>query len=170
MKHNEYFLGHSLVEQRRLQQQAGELAEESAMLFDQIGLARGSHVVEIGCGPQGCLELLSSRVGPTGSVVGVELNDHAVQLAREFVLERGINNVEVRQGDAAATGLPRNQFDLTTARLVLVNVPEPERIVSEMAALVRSRGVVALHEADWNPHVCDPPLPAWDRLKQALAR
>ena len=49
-------------------------------------------------------------------------------------------------------------------KMAEVNVPEPERIVSEMAALVRSRGVVALHEADWNPHVCDPPLPAWDRL------
>jgi ubiquinone/menaquinone biosynthesis C-methylase UbiE len=163
-----YFLGHSFVEQRRLQQQAGELAEESARLFDQIGLANGSRVVEIGCGPQGCLELLSSRVGPSGSVVGVELSEHAVQLARQFLLERRIDNVEVRRGDAAATGLPREWFDLATARLVLVNIPEPEKIVAEMVALVRSGGVVALHEADWSVHVCDPPLPAWDRLKQAL--
>src|SRR5712672_2965085 len=131
MKHDQYFLGHSCVEQRRLQQQAGELADESALLLDQIGLACGSRVVEIGCGPQGCLELLSSRVGPTGSVVGIELSGHAVQLAQEFLVERGIGNVEVRQGHAAATGLPRNQFDLAMARLVLVNVPEPEKIVSE---------------------------------------
>ena len=164
----EYFLGHSSVEQRRLQQQAGELAEESARLFDQIGVAQGWRVVEIGCGPQGCLELLSNRVGLTGSVIGVELSDDAVQLAREFLSERRINNVEVRQGNAAATGLPRERFDLATARLVLVNIPEPEKIVSEMAALVRPGGVVALHEADWSAHVCDPPLPAWDRLKQAL--
>jgi len=166
--HDSYFLGHSSVEQRRLQLQARELADESAWLFDQIGLAQGSRAVEIGCGPQGCLELLSSRVGPTGSVVGVELSDHAVQLALEFLSERRINNAEVRQGNAAATGLPREKFDLATARLVLVNVPEPEKIVAEMTALVRSGGVVALHEADWSAHVCDPPLPAWDRLKQAL--
>jgi len=165
---HEYFLGHSSVEQSRLQQQAGELAEESAWLFDRIGIAQGWRVVEIGCGPQGCLELLSSRVGQTGSVTCVELNDHAVQLAREFLSDRRINNVEVRQGNAAATGLPRKRFDLATARLVLVNIPEPERIVSEMAALVRSGGVVALHEADWSAFVCDPPLPAWDRLKHAL--
>jgi ubiquinone/menaquinone biosynthesis C-methylase UbiE len=165
---DQYFLGHSPVEQRRLQQQAKELAEESGRLFDQIGLAPGSRVVEIGCGPQGCLELLSSRVGPVGSVVGIELSDHAVQLAREFLSERRIDNVEVRQGNAAETGLPRESFDLATARLVLVNIPEPEKIVSEMAALVRSGGVVALHEADWIAHVCDPPIPAWDRLRQAL--
>lgn len=165
---HQYFLGHSSVEQKRLQQQALELAGESAGLFDQIGIAQGSRVVEIGCGPQGCLELLSSRVGPTGSVIGVELSDHAVQLARGFLSERRISNVEVRQGNAAATGLPRERFDLATARLVLSNIPEPEKVVSEMAALVRRGGVVALHEADWWAHVCDPPLPAWDRLKQAL--
>jgi SAM-dependent methyltransferase len=168
MADTQYFLGHGGAEQRRLQQQAGELAGESENLFDQIGLSRGSRVVEIGCGPQGCLELLSGRVGPTGSVVGIELSDDAVQLAQEFLGARGIRNVEVRQGHAAATGLPRSQFDLATARLVLVNIPEPEKIVSEMVALVKSGGVVALHEADYSSHVCDPPLPAWDRLMEAL--
>src|SRR5215469_783739 len=53
-------------------------------------------------------------------------------------------------------------------RPVLVNIPEPERIVAEMVALVKSGAVVALREADWSAHVCDPPLRAWDRLKQAL--
>jgi ubiquinone/menaquinone biosynthesis C-methylase UbiE len=165
---DQYFLGHSSVEQRRLQLQAEELAEESGRLFDQIGVASGSRVVEIGCGPQGCLELLSSRVGPAGSVVGIELSAHSVQLAREFLAERRINNVEVRQGNAFDTGLPKESFDLATARLVLVNIPEPEKIVYEMAALVRPGGVVALHEADWTAHVCDPPLPAWNRLRQVL--
>jgi ubiquinone/menaquinone biosynthesis C-methylase UbiE len=165
---DQYFLGHSSVEQRRLQQQAEELAEESAGLFDQIGLAKGSRVIEIGCGPQGCLELLSSRVGQSGSVVGIELSEHSVELAREFLAERRIDNVEIRQGNAAQPGLPRESFDLATARLVLVNIPEPEKIVSEMAALVKPGGVVALHEADWIAHVCDPPMPAWDRLRQVL--
>src|SRR5215468_1961946 len=164
----EYFLGHSLPEQRRLQQQAHELADESAWLFDQIGLAPGSRVVEIGCGPQGRLELLSNRVGPTGSVVGVELNDHAVELARHFLSDRGITNVEVRQGHGAATGLPRQSFHLATARLVLVNIPEPEKVVAEMAALVTNGGYVALHEADWTAHICEPRLPAWDRLMQVF--
>jgi len=37
-----------------------------------------------------------------------------------------------------------------------------------MVALVRAGGVVAFQEADWVAHVCDPPHPAWDRLKEAL--
>jgi len=165
---HEYVLGYSPAEQRRLQQQAGELADESAWLFDQIGISEGCHVVEIGCGPQGCLELLSGRVGAKGSVIGVELSGDAVELALQFLSNRGIKNVEVRQGNGSDTRLPREYFDLATSRLVLVNIPEPERIVAEMVALVKSGAVVALHEADWSAHVCDPPLRAWDRLKQAL--
>jgi hypothetical protein len=51
---------------------------------------------------------------------------------------------------------------------VLVNVPQPEQIVAEAAALVRAGGWVAFHEADYVSHVCDPPLDAWTRLVELL--
>jgi ubiquinone/menaquinone biosynthesis C-methylase UbiE len=165
---DQYFLGYSPSKQERLRWQAQQLAHEARRLLDQIGLAPGARVVEIGCGPQGCLDLLAERVGSEGSVVGVERGEDAVDLARRFARERGLANVEVLHADARTTGLPRGSFDLATARLVLVNVPNPEEIVAEMVALVRPGGVVAFHEADWVAHVCDPPHSAWERLKEAL--
>lgn len=36
-------------------------------------LSRGAHVVELGCWPGGWLQMLAERVGPTGRVVGVDL-------------------------------------------------------------------------------------------------
>ena len=125
-------------------------------------------MVEIGCGPQGCLDLLAERVGPTGSVAGVERSEEAVSLARKFAADRGLANVEVFGRDARTSGLPRGTFDLATERLVLVNIPQPEEVVAEMVALVRPGGTVALHEADWSGQLCDPPLPAWDRLYALL--
>jgi SAM-dependent methyltransferase len=165
---DQYFLGYSPAEQERLQRQAQELAPDANQLFDRVGIRPGFRAVEIGCGPLGCLEILSRRVGATGSVVGVEINADAVALARKHLADKEIRNVEVLQGDAKATSLPRESFDLATARLVLVNVPQPERIVDEMAALVKPGGAVALHEADWGLNVCDPPLAAWDRLLGVL--
>ena len=79
---DQYVLGYRQAEQERLQQQAQQLAHESSWLFDQIPVARGARVVEIGCGPHGCLDLLSERVGPAGRVVGVERSAEAVALAR----------------------------------------------------------------------------------------
>ena len=165
---DEYLLGYRRAEQARLQEQAGQLAEESSWLFDQCAIASGARVVELGCGPHGCLDLLAQRVGSSGTVIGVERSDDAVQMARAMVNERGLGNVEIVHGDARATGLPRGKFDLVTSRLVLVNVPQPEEIIAEAVALVKAGGIVAFHEADYVAHVCDPPLAAWDRAIEVL--
>jgi SAM-dependent methyltransferase len=161
---DQYFLGYRRAEQERLQRQAEQLAHEASWLLDQIGLPSGARALEIGCGPRGCLDLLAARVGPTGSVVGIERSEDAVALAREFVAEGGLRNVEVLQGDARSAGLAKASFDLVTARLVLVNVPSPEQIVSEAVALARPGGTVAFHEVDWAAVVCDPPDQAWTTL------
>jgi SAM-dependent methyltransferase len=166
-----YLLGYSEDEQVRLERQASEFAADSEWLFDRLGIGDGARVLEVGCGPRGCLDLLSRRVGPTGRVVGVERNAEEVERARRFVAEQGLANVDIVHGDARNTGLPKAAFDVATARLVLVNVPQPEQIVAEMVRLVRPGGMVALHEADCIGHqMCDPPLPAWEQLFGLLNR
>ena len=137
---DQYVLGYRRAEQERLQQQAQQLAHDSRWLFHTIGVAAGARVVEIGCGPHGCLELLAERVGPTGRVVGIERNQDAVDLARQLIDDRTLTNVEVFCRDPRSTELPRAAFDLVTARLVLVNVPEPHQILAEAVALVRPGG------------------------------
>ena len=160
----QYLLGHSEAEDLRLRKQAEELRRESAWLLDRTGVAPGDWAIDLGCGPQGVLDLLSERVGSTGHVIGIERNHDSVAMARRFVADRGLTNVEVLQADATATELPAASFDLVHARLVLVNVPDVEAVVREMVRLARPGGVVASYEADYVSHFCDPPLRAWDRL------
>ncbi len=159
-----YLLGHSVPEERRLIRQAQELAAEASWFFDQLDIRAGARAIDLGCGPCGVLDQLSARVGPSGTLVGLDRSEDTLALARAFVAEHQLHNVELIQGDARATGQPRGAFDLVHARLLLVNVPRPEEIVSEMVALARPGGVVASHEADYLSHVCDPPSEAWDRL------
>ena len=140
-----YLLGYSDHEELRLGRQAEELRHESASLFDRLKLSAGDRAIDIGCGPQGVLDLLSERVGLAGRVVGVEKNAMSVGSAKRFVADRKFKNVEVMQGDATATGLPGASFDLVHARLVLVNVPNVNAVVHEMTRLARPGGVVASH-------------------------
>lgn len=163
-----YLLGCRQAEQDRLERQAEELAHESEWLFDQIGVGAGWRVVEIGCGPRGCLGLLSKRVGSTGRVVGVERSAEQVERARHFLAESRLTNVEVLEGDAHSLDLPDRTFDLATARLVLTNVPRPEKVVAEMVRLSRPGGFIALHEPDPTTSRMDPPLDAQIRLLQIL--
>jgi SAM-dependent methyltransferase len=163
-----YLLGRADAEVARLTRQIVTLASDSEAQLDRIGIERGENVVDLGCGP-GALHLLAERVGPTGHVLGIDRSDRFVELARGFVAARGLPQVEVREGDAYATGLPRASFDGAHMRLLLVNVPEPARIVREAVALVRPGGWVASFEADYLPDCCDPSLPAWTRLLQAYS-
>jgi SAM-dependent methyltransferase len=163
-----YLLGYQDAEQQRLERQALELAPESNWLFDQIKIQQGWRIIEIGCGPRGCLSLLSERAGASGKVTGVERNAEQVERARKFAADNHLTNTDVLCIDARETGLPAASFDLATARLVLVNVPKPEQIVKEMVRLVRPGGTVALHEPDATMQRYDPPLPAQARLLQLL--
>ncbi len=69
-----------------------------------------------------------------------------------------------------ATGLPRDTFDLAHVRLLLVNVPDPAAVLAELVALVRPGGTVAVQEVDWISWQCQPPHPAWERLRNLMWR
>jgi 2-polyprenyl-3-methyl-5-hydroxy-6-metoxy-1,4-benzoquinol methylase len=165
---DEYSLGYRQAELQRLQRQAEQLGGESMRLFDEIGIADGARVLEIGCGPRGCLDLLAARVGVTGHVVGVELNPELAALAQTFVAANGIHNVDIRAGDARSVGLDEESFDLVTSRLVLVNIPQPEQVIAAAEALARPGGAVAFHEVDWAAFVCDPPSQEWSTAIELL--
>lgn len=159
-----YALGSSHGESVRLQRQADELAADSATLLDRVGLRPGQSAIDLGCGPRGILDLLAGRVSPEGRVVGLDADPAHTAMAAEFATGRGLSGVEIITADARRTGLPSGSFDLVHARTLLVNVPEPARVVAEMARLTRPGGWVMSMEPDSEYAMCYPPNPAFTRL------
>ncbi|MGI9148561.1 MAG: methyltransferase domain-containing protein, partial [Chloroflexota bacterium] len=143
-------------------------APEARTLLDRFAVRPGWRAVDVGCGPVGILDVLAERVGPTGEVVGVDREPRSVAMARDLVAERGLANVRVVEADASATGLPRSSFDLVHARLVLVTVPDPERVLAEMIALAHVGGWVAVQDLDPITHFCEPPHPAWNAVYEGF--
>lgn len=162
-----YLLGRGLPEEERLKRQIADLAPDSDAQLEKIGIRPGEKVVDIGCGPGGVLHLLAKRVGPTGSILGIDRSAHFVEQARRFAADLRLTQVEVREGDAYDIGLPRASFDGAHMRLVLVNVPKPELIVRQVLSLVKPGGWVASFEADVLPDTMDPPSPEFKRLRAA---
>jgi SAM-dependent methyltransferase len=163
-----YVLGASETERQRLVRQARVFAAEASWLLDQAGVMRGWRAVDVGCGPIGILDLLCDRVGASGETVGVDNEPRMIAMAQEVAGELNLANLTLVQGEAADTALEPGSFDFAHARLLLVNVPNPERVVAGLAELVRPGGVVALQEVDWISWICEPAHPAWDRLRDAL--
>jgi len=161
-----YTLGSSEGETARLQRQADELGPDNRALLDRVGLRPGQSVIDLGCGPRGILDLLSERVSPGGRVVGIDADPALTAMAAEFAAARGLNGVEVMAADARRTGLPSGSFDLVHTRTLLVNVPEPARVVAEMVRLARPGGQVAAMEPDCEYELCHPPHPAITRIRE----
>jgi ubiquinone/menaquinone biosynthesis C-methylase UbiE len=163
-----YAIGTNPAEQARLRRQADELRPHSLALLDHVGVEVGCNALDLGCGPRGSLELLSERVGPTGHVTGLDFDPEHVTQARAVTADQGLTNVAVVQGDARRTGFPSGAFDLVHARLLLVTIPDPAKVVTEMVRLVRPGGWVVGDEADCSTHLCYPPNAAWDRLAETF--
>ncbi len=159
-----YTIGSNAAECDRLRSQTDELHEHSVTLLERVGLQPGSNALELACGPRGVLELLAQHVGPTGTVTGVDINPVHVVQARQHAASLGLDNVSVIEADARRTALPAGSFDLVYARLILVNLPDPERVVAEMVRLVKPGGWVACEEGDGGAMICQPPHPAYTRL------
>lgn len=152
------------LERLRLQDEAWR--QETAHLLDAIGVAPGWHCLDLGCGPQGLTHQLSQRVGPSGSVTGLDYAQDFCTIARAHAPA----NVEIVQGDAYATGLPAASFDLVHMRFLASTAGEPERLVAEAKRLLKPGGVLAAQEADGRSLHCSPPLASWDALIAALTQ
>lgn len=92
-----------------------------------LDLSPGDVVVDVGCGTGANLPALRERVGPSGTVVGVDFAPGAVARARTHVARQGWTNVHVCRGDA--TRLPLADADAVLATFLVGMLPDPTATV-----------------------------------------
>ena len=73
------------------------LAPTTQALFDRFEPLAGLSVIDAGCGGGDVAFLLAQRVGPNGHVVGFDLDETKLELARAEAARRGLANVEFRK-------------------------------------------------------------------------
>jgi SAM-dependent methyltransferase len=159
-----YPIEHRVGEVERLRIQAEAMAPDTRAMLELIGVEPGWKCLDLGCGPEGITRLMSEAVGETGSVVGIDMDDDFLRLARAMAPA----NVTFRQADAYRTGLPDGEFDLVHMRFVAGTSGDPEALIAEARRLARPGGTVALQEPDMTTLRAYPANPAFDRLRGAL--
>jgi SAM-dependent methyltransferase len=141
-----------------------ELAAEE--LFEHIPVQMGWNCLDLGCGPRGVLGPLGRRVGPNGSVTGVDLSQANVAAAGEYASQAGLANVKVIQADVLKTNLARASFDMVHVRFMFTPLGNERELMQEMLDLTKPGGVVVAQESCETGYECFPPQAAWQRLKE----
>lgn len=102
---------------------------------------RGGDVLEVGVGTGLALPLYDDRV----SVTGIDYSTDMLAKARARIAGAGLSHVkELRQMDARTLDFPDNSFDTIAAMHVLSVVPEPERVMAEIARVCKPGGRVVI--------------------------
>ena len=112
------------------------------------GLAEKT-VLDIGCGG-GILAESMAKKG-AAQVLGSDLAEKSIKVAKLHALEAGIQNVKYETISAEDLGISRPaSFDVVTCMEMLEHVPDPESIVRAASALVRTGGCVVFSTINRN--------------------
>ena len=142
-----YALGRSDDEHARLTEQAGFLRPLTERFFRRAGIGPGMTVLDVGSGVGDVAFLLAEIVGPTGKVVGVDMDGTALEKARTRAAQAQLRHVEFVQGDIRTTALS-GPFDAAVGRLVLLYCADPAATLGRIATHVRPGGIVAFQEME----------------------
>ena len=104
----------------------------------------GATVIDIGCGAGTDLLLAARRVGLTGRAIGVDMTEAMRERAQQGAAACGLDQVEVRSGDATRLPVDDCSVDVVISNGVLNLVPEKERAVAEIARVLKPGGRVQI--------------------------
>jgi SAM-dependent methyltransferase len=123
-------------------------------------------VLDIGSGAGDVSFLVAELVGPTGCVVGVDMNPEVVTAAGARADHAGWTNVSFMAGDIRDVEVDRD-FDAVVGRLVLMYSSDPAATLRSALRHVRQDGVAAFQEMNvGTPVWSEPP----SELHQLLGR
>ncbi len=112
-----------------------------------LDLPPGSHVLDIGCGTGLNFTSLQERIGPTGTITGVDASPHMLEQARARADSHGWGNVTLINADATAVDLAQfgsQQFDAAISTYALSLMTRWRDGLDIMIAATRVGGEVAV--------------------------
>ena len=120
-----------------------------ALSYDLLDLQPGERVVDVGCGIGQDARELAQRVGPEGSVVGVDGSDEMIARATAATDEAAARTLRFVAGDATALPLESGAYDALRADRLLQHVDNPLQALIEFRRVLRPGGRVVFVEPDW---------------------
>ena len=160
-----YTLGRTSHETTRLIEQSRIYGESTHRLCKRAGIIDGMRVLEIGSGAGDVALTIAELVGPTGQVVGVDINAGILDTARQRATDAGTRNVEFIAGDARTLTFSE-KFDAIVGRFVLMYMADPAAAFTTLITHLKPGGIAAFQEPEYTlyPACLHPDTPLMNQL------
>jgi ubiquinone/menaquinone biosynthesis C-methylase UbiE len=121
---------------------------------ERLGLEAGESVLDVCCGSGASALPAAERVGAGGRVLGVDLAEHMLELARRKAAEQGLGNVEFRVGDLLELGPQKERFDAVICVFGIFFVPDMPAAARALWKQVKPGGRLAI--STWGRDLFEP--------------
>jgi ubiquinone/menaquinone biosynthesis C-methylase UbiE len=111
-----------------------------------VGEARvrpGQRLLDLGSGTGYPAVLAAQAVGPKGSVLGLDLSEAMLEVARRKAKALGLANVTFQAGDASVLPFEAGAFDGVISRFCLMFLPDVPKAAAEIARVLKPGGHLA---------------------------
>ena len=116
--------------------------------LQRTGIRPGDKAIDVGCGPLGALLVLADMVGPTGTVVGLDMDAPSLKRARGILDQRGTHHVHLVHANLDTMHreivCPPGPFDVAVCSQYLNNQRDAADTLRRIAELVRPGGYVVV--------------------------
>ena len=109
--------------------------------LEDRGVGPGWNCLEVGGGGGTIAKWLATRVGAMGHVLATDIDPRFLDASSE-------SNLEIRRHNIVTDPLPDAAFDLIHARLVLIHIPEREKVLARLVAALKPGGWIVEEEFD----------------------
>lgn len=103
------------------------------------------HILDIATGTGDLALLIDKKLKPE-TVIGCDISEGMMQVARKKCQKRGITNIRFEKEDCTALSYPDNSFDAVTSSFGVRNFQELEKALGEMYRVLRPGGHLVILE------------------------
>jgi 2-polyprenyl-3-methyl-5-hydroxy-6-metoxy-1,4-benzoquinol methylase len=162
MARSDYAIRGGMEGRERLRILARVLQPTTRALLDRVALRTGMTCLDVGCGGGDVTREIARLVRPTGRVLGIDIDETKIELARCEAAESKLAGIEFRVAGLGGSEW-REEFDVVYTRFVLTHLSDPAAALAWIRARLRPGGLAVVEDIDFKGHFCHPDSTAFRR-------